>query len=154
MTSLLNALLVLDRLGADEEPAPDVLIRVPVARHGGDLVLLPRKLVIGLDYAPARTLAGREKLAARPLGEHPRTYAGKQLMRSSQVFARVEPPPLTAEPFAVQQSGACQLQDNTRPFEVPDRLTVQIVGDSPLGEQRPRASLKAERQLCSARLGT
>ena len=29
--------VVLDRIGADEEPAPDVLIRVPLARHGGDL---------------------------------------------------------------------------------------------------------------------
>src|SRR6266571_704682 len=98
--------VVLDRLGANEEPAPDVLIRVPIARHGGDLVLLPRKQVIGLDYTPPRTLAGREKLAAGALGKHPRAHAGKQLMRSSQVFARVEPPPLTAEPFAIQQSGA------------------------------------------------
>ena len=63
---------------------------------------LPGEHVIGLDYAPPRTLAGGQKLAAGTLGEHARAHARELLMRRSQLFARLDPPPLAAEPFAAQ----------------------------------------------------
>jgi hypothetical protein len=70
-----------------------------------------------------------------------------QQVGAPQLLARIEPPPLAAQPFAIHQPGARQLHGDPTPAEPVDRLAVQLVGAVSLGDQRPRAGLDPQRPL-------
>src|SRR5207244_7277573 len=64
-------------------------------------------------------------------------------------FARFDPPPLAAEPFAIHQSSARQLHTDAASAQPFNRLAIQIVCDSTLRQERTRASLNPQRPLRS-----
>src|SRR5690606_38659426 len=63
--------VVLDGLGADEELAPDLRVRVPLGGEAGDLRLLRGEDVAGLGRASGDRLAGGPALPPGALGDGP-----------------------------------------------------------------------------------
>src|SRR6478735_9031302 len=63
------AQVVLDGARADEELRADLRVRLTFARQTGDLRLLRGQIVVGVDAATARGLAGGQQLAPRSFRE-------------------------------------------------------------------------------------
>jgi len=63
------AQVVLDRVGADEEPGTDLAVREAFAGHGGYLGFRRRQITIGLDTALAGGLPGSAQLESGPFSE-------------------------------------------------------------------------------------
>ena len=68
-------------------------------------------------------------------------------MGGAQLFARVHATALAAEPFAVEQARAGELDADPRALEPLDRLAVEGVGVFALAQQRPGACQDAERPI-------
>ena len=81
--------------------------------------------VARLDGALARGLAGGQELAAGALGERLGADAAKHLVRGAQLLARVDAPVLAAQPLAVHQVGAGEMDGDPAALEPLDRLAVQ-----------------------------
>ena len=146
--------VVLDRLGADEELAADLLVgsarRAPGGRSGPPAAV---SWSGRLDGAPARPLARGQQLARGALGEGLGTHAANSVVGGSQLLARIEPPPLAAEPFAVQQMGARQRPRATgrgRAGRSPRGR--DLVGRSSLSSARERASIPSAQSVPLARV--
>src|SRR3954453_18158327 len=84
------AQVVLDRSRADEQLGADLRVRLPVARHAGDLRLLRRQHVARVRVTPARGLAGGLQLAAGALGERLSSAAAEAVVRGAQELAGVD----------------------------------------------------------------
>src|SRR3954470_18564335 len=95
------AQVVLDGAGADEQLGADLRVRLPVARHAGDLGLLGREDVAGLRRAPGRGLAGGQQLAAGALGERLGPDSVEVVVRGSKLLARVGAPVVATQAFAL-----------------------------------------------------
>ena len=65
----------------------------------------------------------------------------------AQLLARVHAPVLAPEPFAVEQTGAGELDADPGALEPLDRLAVERLGGVALAHQRPRAGQDAERPI-------
>jgi len=98
------AQVVLDGARTDEQLRADLRVRVPVARHAGDLRLLGREDVARLRSAPGHGLAGGRELAAGALGERFSAHRGEHLVRRAQLLARVDPAVFAAQPLPVSGS--------------------------------------------------
>ena len=85
--------------------------------------------------ALADGLAGGQELAPGALGERLDAHAGEHVVGRAQLLARVDAAALAAQPFAVEQMAAGELDAQAGPAEPRDRLTVEIVGDIAVAEQ-------------------
>src|SRR5262245_10561401 len=141
----------LDRARADEQLRADLGVRAPVTRQTGDLRLLGGQVVAGLHGALAHRLAGGQQLAAGALGEALGPHRREHLVRRAQLLARVHPPLLAAQPLAVEQPGAGEVDPAATAREPLDRLAVELLGGVAFAEQRARAGLDAERPVGAAR---
>src|ERR1700677_1933174 len=99
----------LDRARADEQLGADLGIRTPVTSKPGDLRLLGRELVACLDGLLADRLAGGRQLAAGALSESLGPHRGEHLVSRAKLLARVYTTVSTPQPFAVEQTGASEL---------------------------------------------
>src|SRR5262249_61920981 len=93
----------LDRARAEEEQRPDLGIRAPVPREGGDLRLLGRELPARVVGSLARRRSGREQLARRASGESFCSDPDEEVMRLTARLAGVGAPGCAPEPLAVHQ---------------------------------------------------
>src|SRR4051812_14258546 len=118
------AKVVLDGARADEQLGADLRVRLPVARHAGDLGLLGCEDVAGLHGATGRGLAGRQQLAAGAFGEPLRADPAELVVGGPELLARVDAPVLTTQPFAVPEPGAGQVDHAPAARQPLDRLAV------------------------------
>src|SRR5262249_13179011 len=93
----------LDRSRAEEQLGAYLRVRVPLARKLGDLCFLSREIATSLRGTFACLLAGGEKLSAGSLRECLHPDRGEKFVRGVQLFARVNAPAGTTQPFSVQQ---------------------------------------------------
>ena len=112
----------------DEQLRSDLGVREPVARKSSDLLLLSRQVVARLRAALSRLLARRGQLPARALSEPFHADAGEHLIGSSQLGARVQAAALAAQPFAVEEMGARELDAEARAAKPFDRAAVELLG--------------------------
>ena len=75
-------------------------------------------------------------------------------VRGSELFARVDAPPAPAQPFAVQQMRASEVEGDATAAQAFDRLAVEALGEPIVAQQRCAARLDAERPLGSGDLRT
>src|SRR2546423_13121768 len=71
----------------------------------------------------------------------------------AQLLARIEPPALPAQPFAVQEVSAGEVHPDASPGEPLDRLAIEPLGGLAIAEERPRARLDAQRPVRSTGSG-
>ena len=129
--------MVLDGARADEQPRADLGIRVPIGGEACDLRLLRSQRVARLARQPAHGLPGGEQLAPGTLGERLGADGDELLVGGAQLLARVHPPVLASQPFAVEQLGTGELDADPGALEPLDRLAEETVGDVALADQRP-----------------
>jgi hypothetical protein len=85
-----------------------------------------------------RTLSpSRQQLAASALGECVGADRVEVVVREPELFARVDPPILAAQPLPVQQASAGKMNRHPPPSEALDRLAIQVVGSVAFGDERP-----------------
>src|SRR6185437_12177857 len=140
--------VVLDGSRADEQLRADLGVGVPVAGQARDLRLLCRELVTRLDGALAYRLAGRRQLTPGALGEPLRAHAAEHLVGGPQPLAGVRAPVLPAQPLAVQEQAARELELRAAAREPVDRLAV---GRLVVVQQAAAARLDADRPVGGAR---
>ena len=100
----------LDRLRAEEEVRGGLLVRRPAGDAAGDLLLLVREPVAVALRAARDALPGPGQLAPgalRPGLRAERLEAGERL---PELRACVDPPPRAAQPLAVTEAGARELE--------------------------------------------
>ena len=124
----------------------------PVAGEPGDLRLLRREVVARLRRCACATVSPvASELAAGALGERLGADAAEHLVGGAQLLARVHAPVLAAQPLAVEQLGAGEVDGDpgarraarSPRGRAPRRLAV--------AEQRARAGLDPERPVGAAR---
>ena len=71
-------------------------------------------------------------------------------MARAQLLARVDPAALAAQPLAVEQVGAGELEAHAGAAKPLDRLAVEALGGLAVAEQRARAGLDAQRPVGAA----
>src|SRR4051812_40978252 len=143
--------VVLDRPRADEEPSADLVIGEAFAREPRDLQLLGGQILARLGRAPARPLARGQQLTRHALRERLDIHGREHLLCDAQVLAGLQPTALAAQPFAVLEVGAGELDSDPRAAEPLDRLAVQRVSDVALAHERSAARLKPEGPVGPAR---
>src|SRR5277367_2314381 len=99
----------LHRTRAEEQPRTDLRVRKPITRKLGDLPLLRSQIIACLDRPLARSLTRSQQLFASPLSEAFHPHRREHVMREMKLSASVDPPPLPAQPLAIQQmrAGEC-----------------------------------------------
>src|SRR6478735_2875619 len=130
--------VVLDGARADEQLRADLRVRLPLGGEAGDLLLLGREDVACLGGAPGHGLAGGRELTAGALGERLGPGAGEGVVGRPELLARRHTPVLAAEPLAVEQLGAGELDQDPGALEPLDRLAVERLGHFARAEQRAR----------------
>src|SRR4051794_17014894 len=106
--------VVLDRTRADEQARADLGVREAVAGEPRDLGLPGGELAPRLDGDFTGGLAGGQELSSGALGESLGAHVGEHVVRSAQLLARVHPPALPAQPFAVGEMGAGEPRTDAR----------------------------------------
>jgi NADP-dependent 3-hydroxy acid dehydrogenase YdfG len=142
-----------DRAGAEEELGPDLGVGLPVAGARRDLHHLRGEAPVGFLRALAHGLAGGEQLPARALREPVRPDRPQHSVGAAELPAGVDPAVLAAEPLAVEQVRAGQIDAGARPPQVPDGPLVQVLGGLAVAQQRQRARPDAERPVGAGRAG-
>src|ERR1700757_2528053 len=112
--------VVLHGGGTEEQLGCDVAVGRPGGGELGNLMFLGGQQALGVVGAPARVFAGGSKFRAGPLGEATRSHVLEGFQGGTELLAGVEPTTLAAEPFAVDQSGACQGVSELSSFELSD----------------------------------
>lgn len=107
-----------------------------VSGETGDLRLLGSQEGASLHRMLANGPAGGQELTSRASGERLSADATEYLVRSAQLLARLDAPVLGAQPFAVQESRAGGVDDDTATGEPLDRLAVEDIGFLVLAQQR------------------
>jgi hypothetical protein len=105
------------------------------------------QVVARLDGPFAGVLRGPLEFRPGTFGECLHAELREQFVGGAQLLARVEPPALAAEPFAVQKVGAGELYADAGPLKPFDCLVIEALGRFPLGQQRLGAGLDAERPV-------
>src|SRR5436305_1417568 len=82
------------RARADEQLGADLRVRLPVARHAGDLSLLWREDVAGLYCSLGCALTRGHELATSALSEPLGPYAAEHFVGGSELLARINAPVL------------------------------------------------------------
>src|SRR5262249_61311519 len=101
----------------------------------------------GSESPGAGVPAGRAQLDPRPVGEGPSTDQIEELERAAKLLAGVMPAPLAAQPLAVQQPGAGEIQAQPRAAEAVDGLAVEVLGRLAIADECPRTGLDAQRPV-------
>src|SRR5690349_1860447 len=137
--------VIVDGARADEQLRGDFAVR----RSGRGEVRYPRFLRRevdgGLRGAGAGALAGRAQFGGGLLGEPVRAHRGKHVMRGTQLVPRVPPPLGPAEPLAVEQVSAREIDGHPAPPELADGFQVAALRVRTLGQQRLAAGRQPER---------
>ena len=128
--------MVLDRARADEQLGADLRVGEPIASEPRYLSLLSRELVACLIRSFARGLSGGCQLPAGALRERLRAHLAQHLVSGAQLLARLHPAALPAQPFAVDEVGAGELDAHARAAKAADRFAVEGVGGVILADQR------------------
>src|SRR5262249_56857334 len=126
----------------------DLRVRAAGEREAGDVLLVRREVVARVVAALARRLAGGQQLVPGALGEAVGAGRLEQLARGAQVLAGIRPPALAAQPLAVQQVRAGELQAQARAPEALDRVAVVALG---VTEQRPHTRFDAPQPVGARR---
>src|SRR4051812_31691137 len=113
-----------DRPRADEELRADLRVRAPVARKLSDVLLLGRELVTSFNHPPAHDLTCGEQFATRAVSKAVHPVVEEHLVRQTKLFARIRPPALATQPFAVQEVRAGKRHVDASAFEAFNRLSV------------------------------
>src|SRR3954469_25682079 len=142
-----------DGVLADDQARADLGVRQAVAGESRDLSLLPGELVTGLDAALADAFARGQQLALGAPHERLGTHAREHLERGAQLLAGVAPAALAAQPLAVEQVGAREIDAYACPSGPFDRLPVETVSGIAATEQRARTGLDAQRAIGAAGAG-
>src|ERR687895_2775256 len=127
--------VVFDGARADEQPRADLGVGQAVAGEACDLGLLGGEVLARLDGALTGALAGRRELALGAAGEGLGTHPDEHLVGGAQLFARVEPPALAAQPLAEEEVGTRELYAHTRALKPLDRLPIEELGGLALAQQ-------------------
>src|SRR6516165_4736941 len=114
----------LDRAGADEQLGADLRVRSARERQSRDVLLLRGELVAGVVRALPDRLAGREQLVACAVGEPVRADRAEDIVRDTQLRARVQAASFPAQPLAVEQLPSHKLGPQARAAEVRVRVAV------------------------------
>jgi hypothetical protein len=133
---------------ADEQPLADLGVRVAVAGESRDLGFLGGEFVPGLDAASPGVLGGGQQLAFGAYGERLDPHRVEHLECGAQFLSRVDAPSLSAQPLAVEEMGARELNANARAPEPVDRLAIEAVCLVALGEERGNAPRSRGQSLC------
>ena len=105
--------------------------------------LLRRELVARVVAALAHLLARGQQLVPGALGEAVRAHRQQRLARDAQLLARVDPPALAAQPLAVEQARAGELERATRV-----RASRSIDSRYRRSARRPRSPARARAPRC------
>ena len=116
------------RAETDEQAPADLTIRQTAARERGDAALLRGQIVARLDRPLADRLARGHQLTAGPFGECLHADRGERVVGAAQLGARIYPPALASQPFAVQEVGAGQIDAHLGAPETVQRLAVAPLG--------------------------
>ena len=122
-------------------------VGLPIACQSRDLRLLRREYVERLDGALANRLAGGEQFSAGTLGERLGAESGEHVVGGTELFARVDATLSAAEPFAVEEVGASEVNDDPAAGEALDRLQIARLRVLALAHQRARTGLHPERPV-------
>jgi hypothetical protein len=126
--------VVVDRVGADEQLGGDLLVGGTVGREAGDLCFLGGQVVARLDGPFARMFAGCFELDPGAFGERFHAELREQFVGGAELLARVAPAALAAQPFAVEEIGARELDPYAGPLEPLDRLAIERLGRFAFGQ--------------------
>jgi hypothetical protein len=110
---------------------------VAIGGQPRDLRLLGGEVVARLGGPPGHGLAGGQQLATGAFGERLGPGETEHLVRSTQLSSGVHAAAVASEPFAVEQTGAGEVDANPGALEPLDRLTVEGVGVLALAHKRP-----------------
>jgi hypothetical protein len=113
--------VVLNRVGADGQPAADLRVRQPLAGQPRDHGLLGGQLLARLDGAFAGGLAGGLQLAAGSLGERLDAHRVQKVVGDAQLLAGVEAAALAAQPLPGKQMRARARPQRDGPTRPPAR---------------------------------
>jgi hypothetical protein len=119
----------------------------PLASQPRDLLLLGSQLVARLDGPLVHMLAGRQQLETSAFGERLHSDRAEPLVGGAELLARGNPPPPTAQPFAVEQMRAGELWMKSRATQPVDRLAVRLVGRGAVAYERARTGQDPERPI-------
>src|SRR5262245_60427742 len=120
--------VVLDRSGADEQLGADLGVRETVAGEPRDLCLLGCEVVARLRTALVRGFAGCFEFATSALGEGGGPDAAEPFVCGTKLFTGVDAPFLPTKPFAVDELGAGEVNDDSTTAEPLDSLSVETLG--------------------------
>jgi len=105
--------VVLDGVGADEQPGPDLRVGQAVPGELRDLALLRGQRIAALGRGPGRALAGglsgSRQLLAGPFSESLQAHRVQRLVRGAELLAGPRAVALAAQPLAVEQVRAGDL---------------------------------------------
>ncbi len=104
-----------------------------------------RELIGRLGGALARVLTGGAEFACGARGERRGAHVGQHSIRGAQLVPGLLPPPLAAQPLAVDEVSTGCLTGDARLLESRDRLQIVVFGRRPCDRQRSRACFKTER---------
>src|SRR5439155_8738159 len=130
------AQVVLHRAGADEQRRADLRVGETIPGESSDVRLLGCEDVERVHSPSTCSLPGSQELAAGALGERLGPEATEQLVCGAQLITRVHAATLAPEPFAVEQTRACELDADPGALEPLDRFTVEGVCVLSLAHQR------------------
>jgi hypothetical protein len=121
---------------ASEQLGTNLRVRVALGSQPGDLRLLHGKDVTRVYGVFGYCLACCLELPAGPLGEGHGPEPAEHVMGGPQVLARFRPPLPAAQPFAVHQVSASEMDGHAAPTETVDRLPVEGIRSRAVAEQR------------------
>src|SRR4051794_22211690 len=135
---------------ADEELRANLLVREALTREPGDLELLGGEVVARLHGALAGGFAGGTQLAPGALREPLDAHGAEPVVRIAQLDARIDAAAFTAQPLAVDQSGASEVHAAPGAREPFDRLPVQALGHLARGQECARSGLEPQGPVAAA----
>jgi hypothetical protein len=146
--------VVFDGAWAEKQLGTDLRVRAPIAGASRYLRLLRREPVKRVHRAPAHSLAGGQQLATGALGERLRSDVAEHLVGEMELLACVQAPALAAQPLAVHQVCAGEMDLDAAAGEPLDRFAVEGFGRGTIGQQGARAGLDPQRPAGGARAGS
>src|SRR5690349_20713656 len=137
--------VIVDGARANEQLHGELAVRCSGRCEVSHPRFLTREVDGGIRRAGPGAFAGRAQLCGGPLGEPVRTHPGEHVMRGAQLLSRVPPPLGPAEPLAVEQVCACQVDGHPALLELADGFQVAGLRVRALSQQRLAAGTQPER---------
>src|SRR5262249_46581891 len=137
--------VVVHRAGTDEQLLGDLAVGRAVGgklRHAG---FLGSEVELGLRGSRSGSLAGSAQFTARLFGEADGARGVEHVLGDAKLASRVAPSFGAAQPLAVEQVRAGQVDGRAAAPELADRFNVGCLGVAALIEQRLAARADPER---------